>query len=60
MQKEQRAKEDEMAGWHHQNNGHEFRQTPGDGEGQKNLECCSPWGHEVRHNLATEHIHRFS
>ena len=33
-----------MAGWHHQLNGHEFAQTPGDGEGQGNLVCCSPWG----------------
>ena len=33
--------EDEMAGWHHRLNGHEFEQAPGDGEG---LVCCSPWG----------------
>ena len=36
---------DEMAGWHHRPNGHELEQTPGDGEGQGSLECCSPWGH---------------
>ena len=36
--------EDEMAGWHHRLNGHEFEQTQGDGEGQGNLTCCSPWG----------------
>ena len=36
--------ENEMVGWHHQFNGHEFEQTPGDGEGQGNLVCCSPWG----------------
>ena len=36
--------EDEMVGWHHQLNGHEFEQTPGDGEGQGGLACCSPWG----------------
>ena len=36
--------EDEMAGWHHQLSGHEFVQTPGDGEGQASLACCSPWG----------------
>ena len=36
--------EDEMVGWHHQLNGHEFEQTPGDGEGQGSLVCCSPWG----------------
>ena len=36
--------EDEMIGWHHQLNGHEFEQTPGDSEGQGRLACCSPWG----------------
>ena len=35
---------DEMVGWHPQLNGHEFEQTLGDGEGQGNLACCSPWG----------------
>ena len=35
-----------MVGWHHQLNGHEFEQTPGDSEGQGNLACCSPWGHK--------------
>ena len=35
-----------MIGWHHQLNGHEFEQTPGDGEGQGSLVCCSPWGHK--------------
>ena len=38
--------EDKMAGWHHQLNGHEFEQTPGDGEGQGSLVCCSPWDHK--------------
>ena len=37
---------DEMDGWHHQLNGPEFEQTPGDSEGQGSLECCSPWGHK--------------
>ena len=32
-----------MVGWHHRLNGHEFEQTPGDGEGQGSQECCSPW-----------------
>ena len=32
--------------WHHQLNGHEFEQAPGDGEGQGSLACCSPWGHK--------------
>ena len=36
--------ENEMAGRHHQINGHEFEQTPGDGKGQGSLVCCSPWG----------------
>ena len=35
--------EDEMYGWHHQLNGPEFEQAPGDGEGQGNLACYSPW-----------------
>ena len=43
-QKEKRVSEDEMAGWHHQYNGHELRQTLGDGKGQEGLMCCSPWG----------------
>ena len=38
--------EDETVGWHHQLNGHEFEQTPGDDEGQGSLACCSPWGHK--------------
>ena len=36
--------EDEMVGWHHGLSGHVFEQTPWDGEGHGNLECCSPWG----------------
>ena len=36
-----RGTKDEMAGWHHQLNGHEFVQTPGDGEGQGSLVRCS-------------------
>ena len=43
-QKEKRASEVEMAGWHHWSNGHELGQTWGDGEGQGGLVCCSPWG----------------
>ena len=35
--------EDEMVGWHHRLNGHEFEQAPGDGEGQGSLACCGPW-----------------
>ena len=43
-QKEKRASEDEMAGWHHRCNEHELGQTPRDGKGQGGLACCSPWG----------------
>ena len=38
--------EDEMVGWHHQLNEHEFEQTPGDGGGQGSLACCSSWCHK--------------
>ena len=36
--------EDEMVGWHHQLDGHEFEQAPGVSDGQGGLGCCSPWG----------------
>ena len=36
----------EMAGWHYQCNGHELGKTLGDGEGQRDLTCCSLWGHK--------------
>ena len=36
--------EDEMVGWNHWLNGHEYEQVLGDGEGQGSLACCSPWG----------------
>ena len=36
----------EMAGWHHRLNGHEFKQTLGDDEGQGSLACYSPWSHQ--------------
>ena len=38
-----RGRPDEMAGWHHQL---EFEYTPGVGDGQGVLACCSPWGHK--------------
>ena len=38
--------EDEMVGWHHWLDGHEFEQAPEDGDGQGSLVCCSPWGHK--------------
>ena len=36
--------EDEMVGWYHQLNGHEFEETPGVGDGQGGLACCNSWG----------------
>ena len=45
-QEEKGMTEDEMVGWHLRLNGHEFEQTPGDGEGQGSLVCSSPWGHK--------------
>ena len=38
--------EAKIVGWHHRLNGHEFEQTPGVGDGQGSLACCSPWGHK--------------
>ena len=38
--------EDEVVGWHHQHDGHEFEYTLGVGDGQGSLACCSPWGHK--------------
>ena len=35
---------EEMVGWHHQLDGHEFEQAPGVGDGRESLVCCSPWG----------------
>ena len=38
--------EDEMAGWYHRLNGHEFEQTPGLGDGPGGLACCGSWDRE--------------
>ena len=43
-QEEKGMTEDEMVGWHHWLNGHEFEQTLGNGEGRGSLVYCSPWG----------------
>jgi len=43
-----------VVGWHHRLDGHEFEKTPGVGDGQGVLASCSPWGHRVRHDWATE------
>ena len=45
-QEEKGTKADEMVGWHHQHNGHGFEWTPGVGDEQGGLECCSSWGHK--------------
>ena len=35
-----------MVGWHHQLDGHEFKQALAFGDGKGSLVCCSPWGHQ--------------
>ena len=48
--------EDEMVGWHHRLDGHEFEQAPGVGDGQGSLSYCSPWGCEE--SDTTEQLNR--
>ena len=43
-QEEKGTTDDEMVGWHHRLNGHEFKQAQGFGDGQGGLACCIPWG----------------
>ena len=38
--------EDEMVGWHHRHNGHEFGWAPAVGDGQGGLQCCGSWVHK--------------
>ena len=45
-QEEKGMTDNEMVGWHHQLNGHEFEQMLGDGEGLGSLVCCSAWSRE--------------
>ena len=45
-QEEKGTTEDEMAGWHHRLDGHEFEWTPGVGDGQRGLVCCGSWDHK--------------
>ena len=45
-QEEKGMTKDEMVGWHHRLNGHEFGWAPGVGDGPGGLACCSPWGHK--------------
>ena len=54
IEEEKGMTEDEMVGWHHQLDGHEFEQTLGDGEGQGSLACCSPWG--LKESSMTERL----
>ena len=55
MWEEKGRTEDEMVGWHHWLNGHEFEQALGVGDEQESLMCCRPWGSQrVRHDWATE------
>ena len=46
MQEEKGMTEDDMAGWHHRLDGHEFEQTPGVGDGWGGLVCCYSWSHK--------------
>ena len=55
-QEEKGTTEDEMAGWHHWLDGHEFEWTPGVGDGQGGLACCDSWGRRVGHDWATDLI----
>ena len=48
-QEEKGTTRDEVVGWHHRLDEHEFEQAPGVGDGQGSLACCSPWGH--KHNI---------
>ena len=45
-QEEEGMTENEMVGWHHRLDGHEFEWTLGDGDGQGGLTCCDSWGHK--------------
>ena len=43
-EEEKGSTEDDMVGWHHRLDGHEFEQAPGVGDGHGSLVCCSTWG----------------
>ena len=53
-QEEKGTTEDEMVGWHHRLDGHDFGQAPGTGDGQGSLACCGPWG--CRESNMTEQL----
>ena len=46
--------EDEVVGWHHRLDGHEFEQAPGVGDGQGGLACCDSWGRKESDATGTE------
>ena len=46
MESRKMVLEEPILSQHHQLNGHEFEQVPGNSEGQGNMVCCSPWGHK--------------
>ena len=50
--------EDEIVGWHHRFNRHEFEQTLGVGDGQGGLPCCSPWGR--KESETTERVNKLT
>ena len=56
---EEGVTEEEMVGWLHRLNGHEFEQTLGDGEGQGNLACCSPRGRTELDTTEQQHKRTF-
>ena len=49
-QEEKGMTQDEMVGWHHQLDGHEFEKVPAVDNGERSLACCSSWGRRVRHD----------
>ena len=53
-QEEKGTTEDEVVGWHHWLDGHEFEQALGVDDGQGGLTCCSSWDHRVRHGWVPE------
>ena len=53
-QEEKEMMEEEIVGWLHQLNRHEFEQALRDGDGQGSVACCSPWGRRIGHYWATE------
>ena len=57
-QKEKWVTENEIVGWHHWLNGHEFEQPLGDSEGQGSLACCSPWN--CKESDTTERLNKRS